>query len=67
MNEALRDNEAIEARLRALLEELRQRVDSVDTRLAAAEYSASTSVERLRTMAESILDRTSDQTSDRSD
>jgi DNA repair exonuclease SbcCD ATPase subunit len=60
-SEASRSNQAIETRLGGILEQLSNRVESIDTRLAATEHSASVSDTRLRTMAESILDRASDQ------
>ena len=59
--EASRINQAIEARLGEILEQLSNRVEAIDTRLAATEHSASDSDTRLRMMAESILERTSDQ------
>ena len=56
-SEASRTQEAIEARLGDVVERLSARVGSVDTRLAVAEHRASASDERLRAMAQSILER----------
>ncbi len=61
ITETSRSSQATESRLGATLEELSMRIEKVDVRLAAAEQSASASGERLRMMAELLLDRTSDQ------
>ncbi len=49
--------EALGARFEETLERLSQRVESIDARLVVAEQRASSSDERLRAMAESILER----------
>jgi hypothetical protein len=61
ITETSRSSQATESRLGARLEELSTRIEKVDVRLAAAEQSASASGERLRMMAELLLDRTSNQ------
>ena len=61
ITETSRSSQATESRLGATLEELSMRIEKVDVRLAAAEQSASASGERLRMMAELLLDRTSGQ------
>jgi chromosome segregation ATPase len=64
LEESLTTNQATEARLSEILERISDRVEAIDARLARTEHTATASDQRLRTMAESILDRASDQSGD---